>query len=97
MTIEERVIEQRVPVGLGLALQQYVDGVIAFAIERRKEENERTQDNATQHKFGVLVLFQLGENVLTGRHHADKIQTYESAEQPQQDAGGYSLDAPCTV
>ena len=53
MAIEQRPVEYLIPVGFCLSVQQQVDAVIALAIERRKEEDKRTQDSTTYKEFDI--------------------------------------------
>ena len=48
VAIEQRAVHDGVPVGFGLSVQQDVDAVVAFTVERREEENEAAQDDSAQ-------------------------------------------------
>ena len=87
MSVEEGVVHHRVPVGVGGAVEQQFDGVVAFAVERGEEEDEYAQHGASQGEFLVGVL-ELAEEAFDGVHGAGEVERYQSAEDAQHDDVG---------
>ena len=80
MAIEKRAVQEGVPVGLRLTVEQDVDARIAFAIERWKKENQRTQHDAADGELYVRLVANAREQSLAGRHHADEVKADDAAE-----------------
>ena len=80
MTIEQGIIEYLVPISFRLSVQQDVNAVIAFAIEGREKEDERTQYQAAQRQLGITVFVESGKHALAGRHHTDEVKTDQATE-----------------
>ena len=56
MTVEQRVVEQGVPIGFCVAVEQDVDGAVALAVEHGEDEDERAEHQASQQQFCVTVV-----------------------------------------
>ena len=97
MTIEQRTVENLVPVGLSLTIQQQIDGMIALAIERREEEDERTQDETANEQPDVWFVLETCKHILTGIHGTDEIERHKSTRDAQQNTGRYTLNRPVRV
>ena len=60
--------------------KQYIDAAISFAIERREEEDERTENDASQGKLRIRLITQTREEPFTFRHHSDEIKADDATE-----------------
>ena len=94
--VEERTAHHLPPVFHILPLQQHVDCRIAFAVERREEEDERTQNQSAKQQFYVGIRRKLGKEALARRHGAHKIKAHQAAENAQQKAGWHAVERPRT-
>ena len=65
------------------ALQQHVDSRISLAIERREEEDERTQNQSTKEQLYVWIRRKLGKETLACRHGAHEIKAHQTAKDAQ--------------
>ena len=74
--VEERTAHHLPPVFHILSLQQHVDCRIALAVERREEEDERTQNQSAKQQFYVWIRRKLGKKALTRRHGAHEIKAH---------------------
>ena len=73
ITIEQGVVQYHVPIGLGLTVQQDIDAAVTLTIERREEEDERTEYHTAQYQLGIVLIAQLGKDILAGRHGTDEV------------------------
>ena len=89
---EERLLHDGIPVGLGLALDEDGQGVVALAIERRKEEDERAQGETSHEELDVGSLGQSRIAVLTPRHRAHKVDGDEATAHTQEDGGWQTVE-----
>ena len=97
MTVEQRTVQHLIPVGLGLTVQQQVDGVVALTVQRREDENQRTQDSTTKYQFDIWLVLEASKHILTGIHHADEVQRYQSTRHTQQKTRWHTLHRPVGV
>ena len=97
VAVEQRVVHHCVPVGFGLSVQQDVDAVVAFAIERGEKENQGAQHQSAQGELGVGLVLEAFEHPLAGRHGAYEVETHQPTDHAEQYAGGYSVDEPLFV
>ena len=81
--VEERTAHHLPPVFHILPLQQHVDCRIAFAVERREEEDERTQNQSTKEQLYVWIRRKLGKEALACRHGAHEIKAHQTAKDAQ--------------
>ena len=89
---EERLLHHGIPVGLGLALDEDGQGVVALAIERRKEEDERAQGETSHEELDVGSLGQSRIAVLTPRHRAHEVDGDEATAHTQEDGGWQTVE-----
>ena len=94
--VEERTAHHLSPVFHILSLQQHVDCRIALAVERREEEDERTQNQSAKQQFYVWIRRKLGKEALARRHGAHEIKAHQAAENAQQKAGRHAVERPRT-
>ena len=73
MTIEQRARQYLVPVSLRLSVQQQVDAVVALAIERREEEDERAEDKTANNQLHVRLVLETGKHIFAGVHRTDEV------------------------
>ena len=97
MAIEQRAIQYLIPVSLRLTVQQQVDRVIALTIERRKHEDERTQNGTTNEQLYVGLVLEAGKHILADIHRTDEIQRHQSTGDAQQHTGRHTLYRPVRV
>ena len=81
--VEERTAHHLPPVFHILSLQQHVDSRISLAIERREEEDERTQNQSTKEQLYVGIRRKLGKEALACRHGAHEIKAHQTAKDAQ--------------
>ena len=94
LTVEERVVEQGSPVGLAVAVEQDVQCAVAFAVECGEERDEQAEHHSAEDELGITVVAQPGEDALAGSHHADEVETDESAPESEQDAWRHGVQSP---
>ena len=97
MAIEQGTAQHLVPVGLSLAVEQQVDAVVALAVERREEEDERAEQQAANEEADVGAVLEAGKHVLAGIHGADEVEADQSARHAQEDAGRHAVHGPVAV
>ena len=88
MTVEERVVQH----GLGTATtgKEHGDGVVTFAVKRRKTINQHSQHGSAQGQLGIHIA-QFAEHLFKGVHHPGEIEGNETAKDTQQYSCGDTL------
>ena len=77
VTIEERVVHRRSPLGIGAAIKQKFDGLVTLTIERGEEENEQAKCYATNNELHVRVL-ETAEEIFQLVHRLGEIERHEA-------------------
>ena len=90
VTVEQGVIHHRVPLVIAHPVQQQFYRIIAFAIKRRKKENQNAQHGAAQQEL-LPRRVQPAKDALHPAHGPCEVERHQAAKDAQQDDVG---DAP---
>ena len=78
MSCKERVVEQAVPVGLGLAVQQQVDGRIALAKQCGEQEDEQAEHRSANGQAHMGLVLETCEDAFGKAHCSDEIERHQA-------------------
>ena len=79
LTSEQRVVQNLIPVSIGLSVQQQVDATVTLTIQSREQEDEQTQCRSTNGQFDMGMVLEFGKHALADTHHSDKVERYQTA------------------
>ena len=97
MSIEQRTIQNLIPIGFRSTIEQQVDRMIALTIKGREQEDKRAQDKTTNEELDIGFVLETGKKILAGSHRADEIETNQSTRNTQQNGCGHTLYRPVTI
>ena len=90
MAIEEGVVHRCAPLDIGAAIEQQLDGLVTLTIERREEEDEQAERNATNDKLHVGILVTT-EEVLKLVHRLGEVERHKTTHDTQKNHIGNAL------
>ena len=89
--IEKRPIHRSIPVALPVSIKQKGNQIVAFAIKRREEVDEKAQHHGSKHELLVATL-QLSEDAFEHVHRPRKVERHQSANDAKSYVGWDAID-----
>ena len=83
ITIKHGIVHHRIPFGCGSSVQQQLNRIVSFTVERREKENQHTQHHTAESKF-LIGIIELAEHALHRIHGTCEIKRNQTAKDTQQ-------------